>query len=619
MRRKWNKKKLWQSLAAGFGTMYLVTMGLSTFLVKEKFVEEDRKRLEQVAAAVFDRAGEKEFAMEGQDWGRKERQDFYQGLVNDFFWMTDNESMLISMACYDQDKKLLAQSRDEIGGNAIYEGETRMREYEAYGLDEFLLPEEKGELASYLWENQELARHWDHMLPEPYRFSVLVSPEDQALWGIYVQEITWRERREGEENPYYPDPLTGSRYSMETGCVVDYETGEEQGRIQCYDETDSQVVWSWVNPDISPAQLQRGVVRNTKLNLPYMNAVQSWQRWNASEYLHGFSDEGEFSWEEGREYPLLQVDGDGFYFRSRYSLQMGMAGEPFAYLEIRMESRPWLDAMKDMKYLYLAGFVLTLACMGKLLFVFRKIYAQQAALEETRRDITNAMAHELKTPLGIIRNFAENLMERSMEEKRDYYLAQIIRQTEEMDDLVAEMIQLSRLDSREEIRKREHVSVLELIQEQLTKFAPLIQEKNLQVEIQDQGPFLVYGDREYLGKAVWNLLSNAVDYNVPGGKIRIQVDEKSCSVENTGKRMEEDQLLHAFDLFYTGDKSRNKKERHMGLGLFLARKILGLHELELRLENVEDGVRAVMDSRFSNRRDCSKIKKNNSGSRRKAL
>ena len=77
-----------------------------------------------------------------------------------------------------------------------------------------------------------------------------------------------------------------------------------------------------------------------------------------------------------------------------------------------------------------------------MIHAFRKAADRQARLEETRRDFTNAMAHELKTPLGVIRNFSENLLEHNMEEKRDYYLTQIIGQTEEMDQMVLKMMML---------------------------------------------------------------------------------------------------------------------------------------------------------------------------------
>ena len=58
--------------------------------------------------------------------------------------------------------------------------------------------------------------------------------------------------------------------------------------------------------------------------------------------------------------------------------------------------------------------------------------------------------------------------------------------------------------------------------------------------------------------------------------------------------MEEEQLLHAFDLFYTGNKSRGKKEKHMGIGLFLVKKILGLHGMGVMIENIEEGIRVTV-------------------------
>ena len=156
------------------------------------------------------------------------------------------------------------------------------------------------------------------------------------------------------------------------------------------------------------------------------------------------------------------------------------------------------------------------------------------------------------------------------------------------------MIETSKLDSDELVLKKETVSFGELIREEMEKFAPMIDEKNIQVQYQEEEDFLVEGDREYLGKAVWNLISNAVDYNVPDGRILVRTEDGRCMIENTGKTLDEEQLLHAFDLFYTGNKNRGKKEKHLGLGLFLVKKILGLHGMGVMLENTEDGVRVVV-------------------------
>lgn len=440
--------------------------------------------------------------------------------------------------------------------------------------------------------------------PEKYRFSIRTSPDGQTLWEIYVQEIIWTpsDQWNGEN---YKDPLTGVVTSMEMASV-DYSTGEET-ITGSFEQTGSAVVWQWINPQVSRDELEKGIVSNTHMQLPYMTAYEtwrdfaSWQTWCRSRYLHDFPQKGEFSWEEGIEEPPVIIDADGFYYRGRYQIRAGL-GDADAeigptYAEIRMESSPWLAALDYMKYVYAAGFVLTLVCAVKIIFVFRKTYEAQETLEEMRRDFTNAIAHELKTPLGVIRNFAENLMEHNMEEKRDYYLAQIIGQTEEMDRMVVKMIEVSRLDSEELILKKEKVSFSELVRDQMERFEPMVKEKNIQVRFEGSGDFVVDADREYLAGAVWNLLSNAVDYNRAYGSIVVRVEPDKCIIENTGKPLEEDELAHAFDMFYTGDKSRNKEQGHMGMGLFLAKKVLGLHGLELLLENREDGVRVVVKKR----------------------
>ena len=409
-----------------------------------------------------------------------------------------------------------------------------------------------------------------------------------------MQEITWTPSDEWDGETY-KDPLSGAGVSMEM-AEVDYETGDETV-TGSFEQTDSRIVWQWSNPGVSQEETEKGTVLNTSMRLPYMTAYEtwrdfdSWKRWCKSEYLRGFSEQGEFAWAEGIEEPPVITDSDGWYYRGRYQLIVGSQDHP-VYVEMRMESSPWKAAVDYMKYVYLAGLILTLGCGGMIVHAFRKIYDAQLALEATRRDFTNAMAHELKTPLGVIRNFAENLLEHTAEEKRDYYLAQIIGQTEEMDRLVVRMIEISKLDSEEMALKSESVSFAQLVREQEEKLEPMIREKNLRVEYVQEGVFLAEGDREYLAKAVWNLLCNAVDYNIPDGRIKIVTKKDRCDIENTGRMLDDDGLVHAFDLFYTGDKSRSRKDGHMGMGLFLARKILGRCGLSLTLENTESGIRA---------------------------
>ncbi len=594
MRRK--RKSFWKPVTAGFGAVYLLTMALATFLVKTKFAEDFTQQFRQFAVSLVKEVNEKERSMEESGWDSQEkRRDHYQYLANGLLWKVNDEMLQVSVGFYDKDMRLMAQTRDEIGGNSIYEAGSKVREYASFCLDDYISLQEKEQLARYQWE---YVHSFDMNQPSKYRFSIRTSPDGQTLWAIYVQEIVWTpsELWDGEN---YKDPLTGSVTSMDM-ARVDYETGEET-ITGSFEQTDSRIVWQWINPEVPIEELETGIITNTSMQLPYMTAYEtwrgfeSWKTWSGSRYLHGFSQQGEFAWEEGIEEPPVIIDSDGLNYRGRYQLKVGMLeGAGPVYVELRMESSPWLAALDYMKYVYLAGFVLTLVCGIKIVLVFRKTYDTQIALEDMRRDFTNAMAHELKTPLGVIRNFAENLAEHHMEEKREYYLAQIIGQTEEMDRLVVKMIEISKLDSEELVLKREKVSFSQLVREQLARFAPMTEERGIQVQLEENGDFVVYGDREYLAGAVGNLFSNAVDHNLDGGRILVRVEKDQCVVENTGQPLEADVLAHAFDMFYTGDKSRSKRDGHMGMGLFLARKVLGLHGLALLLENMEDGVRVVV-------------------------
>ena len=588
MRRK--KKAFLRPVTAGLTAVYLLIMALATFLVKIKFAEDFTQRFRETAVYMARKINEREDGEGGWD-SEEERQAFYQDLANGYLWRVNDTMLQISFGFYDSDKRLMARTRDEIGGNTVCRAESVIKRYGSFDLDDYLSPEEKEQLAAYQWESIRLR---DGSVPEKYRFSIRISPDGGSLWGIYVQEITWTPSDEWDGETY-KDPLSGAGVSMEM-AEVDYETGDETV-TGSFEQTDSRIVWQWSNPGVSQEETEKGTVLNTSMRLPYMTAYETWRdfdnwkRWCKSEYLRGFSEQGEFAWAEGIEEPPVITDSDGWYYRGRYQLIVGSQDHP-VYVEMRMESSPWKAAVDYMKYVYLAGLILTLGCGGMIVHAFRKIYDAQLALEATRRDFTNAMAHELKTPLGVIRNFAENLLEHTAEEKRDYYLAQIIGQTEEMDRLVVRMIEISKLDSEEMALKSESVSFAQLVREQEEKLEPMIREKNLRVEYVQEGEFLAEGDREYLAKAVWNLLCNAVDYNIPDGRIKIVTKKDSCDIENTGRMLDDDGLVHAFDLFYTGDKSRSRKDGHMGMGLFLARKILGRCGLSLTLENTESGIRA---------------------------
>lgn len=319
--------------------------------------------------------------------------------------------------------------------------------------------------------------------------------------------------------------------------------------------------------------------------VPYLDkGYENWKRWQSDEHLQKFPDL------LPEEKPTTEDYSQFAPLKSEAYVEWGND----YILLVRQTSNSWLAAVDYMKYVYLAGFVIMLACMLKVLYTTEKTYKERAKLEENRRDFTNAIAHELKTPLGVIRGFAENLQENTNEEKREYYLEQIVGQTERMDEMVKEMIYISKLDSDKFVLDKEEVSFKELIEEALEPLRIYIEEKQLQISYKGLSDKVVEGDPLYLKKAIWNIMSNAVEYNHTGGQVTIIFEEASLKVQNTGNHIPEEDLPHVFEMFYTGNKSRTSDEKHLGLGLYLAKKIFDLHGIHISINNIEDGVEVVI-------------------------
>ena len=194
----------------------------------------------------------------------------------------------------------------------------------------------------------------------------------------------------------------------------------------------------------------------------------------------------------------------------------------------------------------------------------------------------------MKTPLAVIRGFAENLEENTNEEKRKYYLEQIIGQTEQMDDMVKEMVFISRLDYGEYRPVKEPVSVRELIGELQTAYDTQIEEKRIEVRISCGEDLVISGDKRFLEKAFGNLIANAVE-------ISIDIEKNRCVIENTGEKISPVDLPRICELFYTGDKSRAGQEKHLGVGLYLADRIFRAYRMKLKIDNTEGGVQVTVE------------------------
>ncbi len=217
-------------------------------------------------------------------------------------------------------------------------------------------------------------------------------------------------------------------------------------------------------------------------------------------------------------------------------------------------------------------------------------YAKQA--EQNRREMTSHIAHELKTPLAVLHSYAEGLSSHIADDKRDRYLAVIQSETERMDAMVLEMLDLSRLEAGRVQLKREEFSLSELAMLVWARFEKAAADRGLRVTFDWEEPGLVSADRARIEQVVTNFLSNAVRYTKEGGTAAIRVTKSrgkvTFSVENDAEPLSSEALSKVFESFYRADESRSSPGT--GLGLAICKRIVELHGGECAVRNTETGV-----------------------------
>ncbi|MBR5682758.1 MAG: HAMP domain-containing histidine kinase [Ruminococcus sp.] len=205
----------------------------------------------------------------------------------------------------------------------------------------------------------------------------------------------------------------------------------------------------------------------------------------------------------------------------------------------------------------------------------------QYAFEDYQRALTNNLAHDLKTPLAVIGGYAENLIEMRKEdgsEKELNYLGSIMKNVAYTDDIIAKTLKLSETEQIKKLNKTK-VDIKELAESAADKYRTVLEERGIELDISGGGE--VSADRDILGTAVENLVSNAVKYTRNDGTIKITADKKRlCVVNDTAENVDTKDLLMPF---VKGDKARSDKNSH-GLGLAIAAAAAAQNGFRLKID-----------------------------------
>ena len=216
---------------------------------------------------------------------------------------------------------------------------------------------------------------------------------------------------------------------------------------------------------------------------------------------------------------------------------------------------------------------------------------EQLNAEKHRQEFTANVSHELKTPLQTIIGSAE-LMENGIVKEKDIpcFAGRLRKEASRLITLIDDILHLSQLDEGLEM-PRENVRLRDLAEEVCKNLADAAERKNVSLELcGDEGS--LEGVRRLLYELVYNLCDNAIKYNVPGGSVKVCIEnngkELALSVQDTGIGIPAEHQEKVFERFYRVDKSHSKQTGGTGLGLSIVKHASYYHGGKIELKSEEN-------------------------------
>ena len=229
---------------------------------------------------------------------------------------------------------------------------------------------------------------------------------------------------------------------------------------------------------------------------------------------------------------------------------------------------------------------------------------EKSKIDEMRKQFISDVSHELKTPIALIQGYAEGLLENvnTDEESRKFYAEVILDESNKMDALVKQLLELMKLEYGKREFNDEKFDLDELIQGVIQNCHVMTEEKKIDVVFNTEGPVYVKADVLYIEQVVTNYFTNAIKHadEIAGKKqieIRIELQEEKARVFvfNTGEQIAEEELDRIWGRFYKVDSSRNRENGGSGIGLSLVKAIQNNYKNAYGVENKPNGVEFYFD------------------------
>ena len=225
-----------------------------------------------------------------------------------------------------------------------------------------------------------------------------------------------------------------------------------------------------------------------------------------------------------------------------------------------------------------------------ILLIFHDI-TELKRLEQIRKDFVANVSHELKTPITSIKGFSETLLDGALhdEETLRSFLTIILEESDRLQVLIQELLNLSKMEQQVFVLNRQDVDLIQMLTDISTMLSTRLEEKQLTLDIVGPDQAFIEGDLSRIKQVFINLMSNAVNYTLTGGAIKVCVKEEEDTViveiQDNGIGIEPKELPRIFERFYRVDKARSRDSGGTGLGLAIVKHILEVHHGKVTVES----------------------------------
>ena len=204
------------------------------------------------------------------------------------------------------------------------------------------------------------------------------------------------------------------------------------------------------------------------------------------------------------------------------------------------------------------------------------------------------VSHDLKTPLTMIKAYAEMIRDITLDnkEKTKENLNVIIDETDRLNILVNDILELSKLQNNQDNLNIEKFDIVELINDILKRYQIIKETENYNLVLESPSSIIVKADKKRISQVIYNLINNAINYTGDDLTVTIRITEnaKDCKIEiiDTGKGIDEKDLTNIWNRYYKKEKNHKRNVVGTGLGLSIVKNILEQHHFKYGVNSIKD-------------------------------